>query len=179
MLKRIIEASSNKYDVVLDPFCGCATTCVAAEDNQRKWIGIDVSVKAYELVKERLDREVAHPDALPTYRNEIHLKSSPPKRTDIGASVRETKYVYIISHPKYSGEYKVGIAKDVKSRLNAYQTSDPDRSYKLEFSHATHLYRQTEAYIHEHFENKHEWVKADLDDIKQEILNYSEESAYV
>ncbi|MGU9956298.1 MAG: DNA-methyltransferase [Arenicellales bacterium WSBS_2016_MAG_OTU3] len=54
LLERIINASSNEGDIVLDPFCGCATTCVAAEKLKRKWIGIDVSHKAYELVKERL-----------------------------------------------------------------------------------------------------------------------------
>lgn len=172
LLDRIVRASSMKGDIILDPFCGCATTCVSAENNNRHWIGIDVSQKAYDLVKERLEKEVARPDALPTYRNEIHLKSSPPQRTDLGSSLRETKYVYIVSHPKYPGNYKVGIAKNVKSRLNAYQTSDPNRSYKLEFSHETHLYRETEAYIHEHFKNKFEWVEADLEAIKGEILTY-------
>ena len=54
LLERIIKASTNKGDIVLDPFCGCATTCVAAETLERQWIGIDVSPKAYELVKERL-----------------------------------------------------------------------------------------------------------------------------
>ena len=57
VLERIISASSNPNDVVLDPFCGCATACSAAEKLNRKWIGIDVSPKAYELVKERLVRE--------------------------------------------------------------------------------------------------------------------------
>ena len=48
LLKRIIEASSNTGDVVFDPFCGCATTCLAAEELGRKWVGIDISKKAYE-----------------------------------------------------------------------------------------------------------------------------------
>ncbi len=173
LLARIIKTSTNEGDIVLDPFCGCATTCVAAEHNNRKWIGIDVSAKAYDLVKERLDSEVARPQELPAFRQEIHRMGSPPKRTDVAASVHETKHVYIISHPKYPNEYKVGIAKNVKARLNTYQTSDPDRRYKLEFSHATHLYRQTESYIHEYFENKHEWVRADLNDIKREIRAYA------
>ncbi len=172
LLDRVIKASSVEGDIILDPFCGCATTCVAAENNGRHWIGIDVSQKAYDLVKERLDKEVARPHELPQFREEIHLQARPPKRTDIGASVHETKHVYIISHPKYPDEYKVGIAKNVKARLNSYQTGDPDRLFKIEFSHATHLYRQTESYIHEHFDNKHEWVRADLNDIKQEILAY-------
>ena len=57
LLKRIIESSSNENDVVLDPFCGCATACSAAEVLDRKWIGIDISSKAYDLVKIRLRRE--------------------------------------------------------------------------------------------------------------------------
>ena len=46
LLERIIKASSNEGDVVLDPFCGCATACVAAENLGRRWIGIDISPKA-------------------------------------------------------------------------------------------------------------------------------------
>jgi len=57
LLERIIGASSHPGDMVLDPFCGCATTCVAAERLQRHWIGVDLSPKAVELVKLRLERE--------------------------------------------------------------------------------------------------------------------------
>lgn len=59
LLERIIEASSNKGDFVLDPFCGCATACVAAEKLGRQWIGIDISDKAAELVKIRAERELS------------------------------------------------------------------------------------------------------------------------
>ena len=58
LLERIIKASSKPDDVILDPFCGCATTCVAAESLQRQWIGIDLSPKAVELVKMRLERDL-------------------------------------------------------------------------------------------------------------------------
>ena len=54
LLRRIILASSNEGDLVLDPFCGCATTCVAAEELGRKWIGIDLSEKAGQLIVQRL-----------------------------------------------------------------------------------------------------------------------------
>ena len=54
LLARIIKASSNEGDVVLDPFCGCATTCVAAQNLNRNWIGIDISNVAAKLVAERL-----------------------------------------------------------------------------------------------------------------------------
>ena len=56
LLERIIRASSNTTDIVLDPFCGCATTCIAAERLQRRWIGIDLSPKSFELVQRRLEQ---------------------------------------------------------------------------------------------------------------------------
>jgi site-specific DNA-methyltransferase (adenine-specific) len=55
LLEKIIKASSNKGDVILDPFCGCATTCVAAQQLGRKWIGIDIEEKAVEILFERLE----------------------------------------------------------------------------------------------------------------------------
>ena len=54
LLHRIIKASSMENDVVFDPFCGCATTMVAAQQLNRKWIGVDIEHKAAELVMERL-----------------------------------------------------------------------------------------------------------------------------
>ena len=168
LLHRIIKASSNENDIVFDPFCGCATTCIAAEQLNRQWIGIDVSIKAFELVKERLTKEV------PTdmFRGEPNFSTSPPKRTDDGANTQLKKWVYIISNNQYEGEYKVGIAKDWKSRLNAYQTSDPNRGYECEYKIETEKYRELEKHIHEKFENRHEWVHANLDDIIEEMNLY-------
>ena len=54
LLERIIEASSNEGDVVLDPFCGCGTAVAAAEKLKRKWIGVDVTHLAVALMKNRL-----------------------------------------------------------------------------------------------------------------------------
>lgn len=54
LLERIIEASSKPGDVVLDPFCGCGTTVAAAEKLDRRWIGIDVTLQATNLIKNRL-----------------------------------------------------------------------------------------------------------------------------
>ena len=54
LLERIIQASSNLGDVVLDPFCGCGTTIDAAEKLGRKWLGIDVTQLATSLIKSRL-----------------------------------------------------------------------------------------------------------------------------
>ena len=54
LLKRVIEASSNSGDVVLDPFCGCGTTIHAAQTLGRRWIGIDICVNACKVIEGRL-----------------------------------------------------------------------------------------------------------------------------
>ena len=77
-----------------------------------------------------------------------------------------------MSNPAFENRYKVGIASDWKAWLNSYQTSDPDRGYKLEHKKYTHLFKETERHIHNKFENKHEWVKGKLEDIINEIENY-------
>ena len=69
--------------------------------------------------------------------------------------------------------YKVGIASDYQARLNSYQTSDPNRGYHLEYKKHTHLFRSIEKYIHTKFDNKHEWVRGQLEDIIRAIENYS------
>lgn len=59
LMERIIKASSNKGDLVLDPFCGCGTTIAVAQRLQRKWIGIDVSLSACKLMKNRVEKNGA------------------------------------------------------------------------------------------------------------------------
>ncbi|MDH7513509.1 MAG: DNA methyltransferase [Clostridiales bacterium] len=54
LLERIIKASSNEGDLVLDPFCGCGTTVIAAQKLNRSWIGIDITHLAINLMKYRL-----------------------------------------------------------------------------------------------------------------------------
>ena len=54
LLKRIIVASSNAGDVVLDPFCGCGTAIAAAHELGRKWIGIDITYLSIDIMKRRL-----------------------------------------------------------------------------------------------------------------------------
>lgn len=54
LLERIIKASSNEGDVVLDPFCGCGTTITVAERLKRRWLGIDITHLAITLIKKRL-----------------------------------------------------------------------------------------------------------------------------
>ena len=54
LLERIIQASSDEGDVVLDPFCGCGTAVAAAEKLKRQWLGIDITHLAVALMKNRL-----------------------------------------------------------------------------------------------------------------------------
>jgi DNA modification methylase len=54
LLERIIQASSNEGDVVLDPFCGCGTAVSAAQKLNRQWIGIDITHLVVALMKNRL-----------------------------------------------------------------------------------------------------------------------------
>ena len=92
LLERIISASSNPGDVVLDPFCGCATACVAAEKLGRKWVGIDISEKAVELVNMRLREfmgDLFH-SRLVTARTDI------PRRTDIEAPIPYRKQKHVL-----------------------------------------------------------------------------------
>ena len=81
LLERIIKASSNEGDLVLDPFCGCATTCVAAERLGRQWIGIDLAEEAKNLVLDRLKKETELPLTNPEKIVE-HLTAM-PKRADL------------------------------------------------------------------------------------------------
>lgn len=54
LLERIVRASTNEGDVVLDPFCGCGTTIAAAQATGRAWVGIDVTYISVDLIEKRL-----------------------------------------------------------------------------------------------------------------------------
>ncbi len=88
LLERIIQASSNEGDVVLDPFCGCGTAVAAAEKFSRKWLGIDITILAINLIEKRMN------DHFPDVKFEI--KGIP---TDIDsarkmASTRQGKFLF-------------------------------------------------------------------------------------
>lgn len=60
LLKRVVEASSEEGDIVLDAFAGSGTTLAAADQLNREWVGIDKSDEAIEIIKERLQNESGH-----------------------------------------------------------------------------------------------------------------------
>jgi len=76
LLHRIIKASSCEGNIVMDPFCGCATTCVAAQQLGRKWIGIDIENQAVDILVERLSDDAG------LFKDFI-ATDIVPKRTDI------------------------------------------------------------------------------------------------
>lgn len=86
LLERLIAASTHPGDMVLDPFCGCATTCIAAERLQRGWIGIDISPKAIELVKLRLQTEGLSEQG--GILGEVIHRTDIPKRSDFSEAGR-------------------------------------------------------------------------------------------
>ena len=90
LLNRIIKASSKDGDIVFDPFCGCATTCVAAQQLNRKWIGIDIETKATDILIQRLSDDAG------LFTDFVH-RADIPQRTDltiepITKSVKEKLY---------------------------------------------------------------------------------------
>ena len=92
LLQRVISASSDDSAVVLDPFCGCATACIAAEQLGRQWVGIDISPKAADLVRSRMH------DELGLFYRGSHREDI-PRRTDIGRilkynDAKNKRYLY-------------------------------------------------------------------------------------
>ena len=109
LYKRIIEASSNEEHLVLDPFCGCATTIVAADKLKRRWIGIDRRVDArYHIITRLMSITRKERDRLKKYATdqewfnkqtqhyEMHYETEPPKRTDKNVQeLAELPQVYV------------------------------------------------------------------------------------
>ena len=120
LLERIIMASSNEGDVVLDPFCGCATTLIAAEKLGRQWAGIDLSDKAVDLVKVRLSEL---PASLRAQRQDVAglvtALTDIPRRTDVGEL------------PPYRQQKHVLFGQQ-EGRCNGCQTEFPFRAFDVD-----------------------------------------------
>ena len=114
LYKRIVKASSNEGGLVLDPFCGCATTIIAAKELGRRWIGVDRRVDArYHIVtrlmgitrKERTRIEKFAEDEewlnRQTQQYEMHYEKKPPTRTDTNVKeIAELPHVYSVAEPE-------------------------------------------------------------------------------
>ena len=104
LLERIITASSNEGDLVLDPFCGCGTTIHAAQKLGRNWIGIDITHLAISLIEKRLR------DAFPGIAFEVH--GTPKDLEGARALAAQDKYqfqwwaVSLVNAVPYGGKKK-------------------------------------------------------------------------
>jgi site-specific DNA-methyltransferase (adenine-specific) len=125
LLERIIAASSNEGDVVLDPFCGCGTAVVAAERMNRRWIGIDVTYLAIAEVIYRLGSETdAKRDE--TYR----VEGSPVDDLSARKFFEETKpqnhkpfEMWAVSLVEGEPQEKKGADRGVDGRIPIYDFS--------------------------------------------------------
>ena len=123
LLERIVAASSNPGDIVLDPFCGCGTTIHAAQKLGRQWIGIDVTYLAINLIKRRLK------DA---FGDDVHFEER-GQPTDFGSAkalaeldkwqFQQWALSLIEARPRTGGEGK-GSDRGVDGMLYFYESQD-------------------------------------------------------
>ena len=106
LLDRIIKASSNEGDIVLDPFCGCGTTLHAAQMNYRSWVGIDVSVTACKVIE---DRFVEHFDSV---WNDTRFLGMPKTVEQAKVLAAEDKFIF----EKWAASLVEGIEANTKQR---------------------------------------------------------------
>jgi DNA modification methylase len=78
LLERIIVASSNEGDIILDPFCGCGTTVAVAQKKKRQWVGIDISPTAVGLMQRRLRKLGADAQVEGVPVSEVDLRTLKP-----------------------------------------------------------------------------------------------------
>ncbi len=142
LLERIIAASSNPGDVVLDPFCGCGTTVEAAERLGRNWIGIDISGDAVDEIQDRMARLGVYDD-----QHYDLLEGTPDTVAEYKRLNPFEKQDWLIRkldglpNPKRSGD--LGIDGDLTFHAGG-QDAESDRWGKLVFSVKTGKQRKPE-----------------------------------
>ena len=132
LLERIIKASSNEGDLVLDPFCGCGTTVQVAQRLNRRWIGIDITHLAIGLIKKRLS------DAFgPEIRDRYEVVGEPTDYNGAAALAAEDKYQFqwwalgqVGARP---ADQKKGADRGIDGRLY-FHDDDSGKSKQIVFS---------------------------------------------
>jgi DNA modification methylase len=132
LLERIIKASSNEGDLVLDPFCGCGTTVQVAQRLNRRWIGIDITHLAIGLIKKRLS-DAFGPEIKSTY----DVIGEPTDLAGAGQLAAEDKYQFqwwalgqVGARP---AEQKKGADRGIDGRLY-FHDDDSGQSKQIIFS---------------------------------------------
>jgi len=132
LLERILKASSNEGDVVLDPFCGCGTTVQVAQRLNRRWIGIDITHLAIGLIKKRLS-DAFGPEIKQTY----DVIGEPTDYAGAASLAAEDKYQFqwwalgqVGARP---AEQKKGADRGIDGRLY-FHDDDSGQSKQIIFS---------------------------------------------
>jgi DNA modification methylase len=124
LLERIIEASSNPGDVVLDPFCGCGTAIDASQELGRRWIGIDITHLSIGLIKHRLTDRFG-PEIAKTYK----VVGEPTTADDAAVLAREDPFQFQawalgLVGARVAGSDKKGGDKGIDGRLYFHDSAD-------------------------------------------------------
>jgi DNA modification methylase len=149
LLERIISASSNPGDVVLDPFCGCGTTVAVAQRLDRQWVGIDISPTAMEIMSRRLWNQalllpniVGAPESVDDLKvlkpfefqnwiiNKIHGSHSPRRVHDMGID----GYTFLDKHPVQVKQSESVGRNVVDNFETAIRRAGQDTGYVFAFS---------------------------------------------
>jgi DNA modification methylase len=132
LLERILKASSNEGDIVLDPFCGCGTTVQVAQRLNRRWIGIDITHLAIGLIKKRLS-DAFGPEIKQTY----DVIGEPTDLAGAGQLAAEDKYQFQWWALGQAGarpaEQKKGADRGIDGRLY-FHDDDSGQSKQIIFS---------------------------------------------
>jgi site-specific DNA-methyltransferase (adenine-specific) len=144
LLERIIKASSNEGDTVLDPFCGCGTAIAAAQKLNRRWLGIDITCLAISLIKHRLHN--AFGDCI---KENYEVVGEPVSVSDAAALAVDDPYQFqwwalglVNARPV---EQKKGADKGIDGRLFFHDDAETAKTKQITFSvkagklHATYV----------------------------------------
>ena len=116
LIERIIEASSNEGETVLDPFCGCGTTIDSAQRLGRRWVGIDITQRAIEIIEGRLREEYG-----PAIKATYEIRPEPASEEDAYKLAEEDKHAFqdwaLRRIGAYSAPHKKGGDKGIDGRM--------------------------------------------------------------
>ena len=135
LLERIIKASSNEGDLVLDPFCGCGTAIAVAQRLNRRWIGIDITHLAIALIKTRL-KDAYGAEITKSYK----VVGEPAALPDAEALAKEDRYQFqywalgLLGARPVAAEQKKGADKGVDGRLYFHDEAESGRVKQVIFS---------------------------------------------
>jgi DNA modification methylase len=136
LLERIIAASSNEGDVVLDPFCGCGTAIAAAQSLGRKWIVIDITHIAVNLIKHRLDDTYGRDEI----RSQYDVIGEPTDVSGAEALAQQDRFQFeywalgLVGARPTPSEQKKGADKGIDGRLRFFDGDKKGKAKQIIFS---------------------------------------------